>query len=537
MLFSESDFAYEICGISALKMLASKDDGVTRLYESDTVELNGDDRIRLRDEANIIELEQILKKMATSQRYKQVVLDSAVQTLKSLLSQVLSRLDSRQKTNEELLKQDDKSRRIERAEEIIKNLRGQESDRLRRLDNFLVSKDSENQKGLKEYVGSRLKSIYESICKEVDDKIKVYEDLDRIDISGFGRHVTNILNADVIPDLDQRISLNLSHLYEMGIQRAAEYSVAVSDKSTKMDFNIEKIQETFKAEIERDQQKILKAKSEIQSKQNKKVELRDKIEEGERQIEKTVYDAATNERERSKAEREYSDNIARLGRKPDIEKWKTEREVVVKQSGIIGWVKNIISPQYKTVYEEHEDDSAQREWMRKKKEYDAKIEFKRRELNKKKNELENRKRQLQVAKSSDERQSNSLDQSIKILEREIETRREIIKNNKNEACQIQKKRLKERIENGLTGLNGGECVLERLNNHIAEMSESHMDAIRNEVHRYYLGSIEDKIKLYQNIIDNNSRKLEEQYMTDKNDWKALSGILDSLKQTERRNAV
>lgn len=528
-LFSENDFTYEICGISALKSLASKDYGITRLYESDTVELTKEDRERLREESNIIQFERILKGMVTSRRYKQVVLDSAVQALESLLSQILFRLDSRQQVNDELLKQDDKSRRIERAQNVINNLRAQEGDRLHRLDNFLISKDSENQKGLKEYVESRLKKVYESVCTEIDDRIKCYDDLNRVDLRYFGSYVSNILNGDVIPDLDQRIALNLSHLYEMGTQRAAEYSVTISDERAGIVFSIDSIQEEIKAQIESEERKINNVQSKIKSDENEKEKLNDKIKEVEIKIERTADDVKKNENEHKKAEGEYRNNIESLGRKPDIHKWKEEKKVPVKRHGIIGWFKDFFSTEYRIVYEEHEDDSAQREWMRRKSQYDSKIEYKRREVNAKRNELENRQRQLQVEKSSSERQRDSIEQSIRALKQEIENRNEIIRNNQNEACQIQKKRLKERIEDELMGTSGGECNLEHLKSHIAEMSGRHMDAIKNTVHRYYLDSIKDKIKSYQNIIDNNTQRLEEQYMADKNDMIALTEILNSLK--------
>lgn len=528
-LFSENDFTYEICGISALKSLASKDYGVTRLYESDTVELTKEDRERLREESNIIQFEHILKGMVTSRRYKQVVLDSAVQALESLLSQILFRLDSRQQVNDELLKQDDKSRRIERAQDVINNLRAQEGDRLHRLDNFLISKDSENQKGLKEYVESRLKKVYESVCTEIDDRIKSYDDLNRVDLRYFGSYVSNILNGDVIPDLDQRIALNLSHLYEMGIQRAAEYSVTISDERAGIVFSIDNIQEEIKAQIESEERKINDVESQIKSDEIEKKKLNGKINRVEEQIERTADDVKENENERKKAEGEYRNNIESLGRKPDIQKWKEEKKVPVKRHGIVGRLKDLFSTEYRIVYEEHEDDSAQREWMRRKSQYDSKIEYKRREVNAKRIELENRQRQLQVEKSSSERQRDSIEQSIRALKQEIENRKEIIRNNQNEACQTQKKRLKERIEDELMGTSGGECNLEHLKSHIAEMSGRHMDAIKNTVHRYYLDSIEDKIKSYQNIIENNTQRLEEQYMADKNDMKALTGILNSLK--------
>lgn len=533
-------FDYDVCAVSALKRLCSKDHTIRKLYSDDIRELTENDRRQLAEESHFADFESILSGLASNERYKELVIISAVPALKTLIDQTLPNMIRRQELNAELQKQDDKTKRIEKSQKIMDQIEKGKEERRKKLSNFIISRDKENRQGLKEYSDHRLREVYQIVCEEIDKRIQNYNDLEELELvekkpvpEFYGIWTANLINRELIPDIDERISENLTHLYDEAAQRIMGYVSNFSGNTEELNIRIQGTEEKYNIDNVDCLMQISEYKRELDDKINRKEKARKEADESRRQLENVNSELNRVRNQKNVDKQEGQREIASLGNKPEIEK-KTEKKTRYVKRGGLGIMDFFLGDKKEVYYETVYDDSKLREWTQKRNEYLNRQQQKLEQHNNKIAALNTRKITFENSVKERDRLNSKLQNDIQDLEgliaRETEIYENFLKNYKREYCETQKKKIKASLEKCLFDRTGDECTIERLEQHIDQVSNTYIKPISDKIDRYYIDSVEEQIEALKNMIENNSQQLETQYQADANAIAELTKIKDMLKE-------
>lgn len=536
---------YEICGISALKRLCAKDATIKRLYRDDLNELTSEDRQRLDAESLFCNFEKLLAKLTADERYKEIIIDSAIQALNALIDRTLPVIVKKQEINAELRKQDDMTKRIEKSRQLISRIESGKEDHRRKLKNFIISRDKENRDGLKEYAGSRLRDIYQTICEEIDERIRDYEALEEFEWvekktmpEFYGKRTESLLNSEVIPDLDERIEDNLSHLYDEALERVSGYTINFSGPIEAIDFKIEGRQESFRMNDGDFRIRIKQYQSERKRKENESRGIEAKIKNQEQKLNETSVGLKIAKQEKQRDIQEIDREIKALGKKPEVKQTTITKSKRVKRGGFLGGIADFFDDGKMVYYDEVAiDDSAQREWIRMYDRYMRKRQQDMERHEQKISKLRSEQSSLEGSIKRNETRYSQIQGDIRHLEERIKRETEIyetfLKQHKREFCESQKSKLKNLLQSQLFDRGNKKCTLERLIYHIDHMSDRYMERICKNVDRYYVNSVEKQMESLRELIGENTQKLEEQYNVNARDIDALNTIRNLLKENKR----
>lgn len=135
---SEELFDYDLCGVSALKALASKDNEIQRLYDTSTRDITSEERVSLWKESRFNSFLNIITDMMNSGQYRDAMLMSAEQSLFSLINSILPGMLAKQEVNRELQKSDKRSVMIERTKREMERIEQNREIQREKLRNFVL---------------------------------------------------------------------------------------------------------------------------------------------------------------------------------------------------------------------------------------------------------------------------------------------------------------------------------------------------------------------------------------------------------------
>lgn len=538
-IMPKENIKFEICGISALKALCSKDKTIKKLYSNDVAELTDDDRKRLAEESHLVDFERILSDIMSSGRYKQIIADAAVQTLYSSIESVLPGLEKRQQLNEQIQKEDNKTKRINKARAVIDSINKTTDDKKRRLKDFIVYQDKENRTELKKYLKNQLEAVIEKINSSIDQRIQSYdeyssfESIENKSVSEYYSVMTErIINAEVIPGLNKLAEEFLQHLYEMGEQRVIEYSDTMVQHKASYTVDVDSLSAKLEssdtstlAEISRDSERMEAKKRELEKTSAQIVRNNEALQ----QINQNLSSAIS---EKQTENKRIQGKISSLGRKPDVEKKEERRTRTVERSGFFGKILDFFHTKTETYYVTITDDSAQREWMRKYNEFAQQQDNINSRYNNKILQYESEKDSKMSMLRSNQAKKDFLEREIAELDKQIRRETYIyeqgMKKRKNEFFLSQISKLKASIEKSMFDNSGDECVLEKLSYHIDAVSESNRPNILRIILQHYDENINEQIKLLNEIINDNTEKIKEQYHSDEAEITVLTEIRNIL---------
>ena len=535
------DFEYEICGVSSLNRLCARDRQIKKLYREDSHELTEEDRERFDRASRFSDFEMLLANLATGEKYKKIVITSAVQALCALIDHVRPGMIINQEINAALRGQDDKTKRIEKSRQIISRLKSDQETHRKKLSNFIISRDRENRSGLKEYVNHRLRKICRSVSEAMDERIRNFDDFEHFrDIEGksvpefYGAMAANMINSQVIPDIDRRIRANLSHLNDEAMQRVSGYTADFSRSREQIDIKIEENEETFQMEEEDFHVRIEKYKSIREEKAQTYKRLMGEMSRLHKSLAE-VDEKLTGEKRREKTDsEEYRRVLAGLGEKPEVEKRTEIRSKRVKRGGLRSVLDIFDDGKLEYYEEEIVDDTSQRKWLQQYEMYLSKQQMRMEQHEKRISDWSEQKSMLEDCIKVNEISGSKLQSEIHDLEGRIEREREIFENalkqNRREFCDSQKNKTKRLLEDRLFDRTGSECTIERLEEHIDRMSNTYIGMIREKIDQSYIYSISARIRSLEELICENTERLETQYDADAKEIAALDKIKDILKE-------
>lgn len=528
-----SEISYQVYGISAVKALASRDLSKDRVFEEDIETI--DDREKLFEESNFSEFEKGLCKIIESGEYLKVIEDSVTYTLSQIIGRVKNNLDEECELNEQLKAKDDKSIRIEKAQKIITRLDSQKGDQKKRLENFLISRDSENRHSLYDYTKRYLENLLEFLDNDLDEKARTYEEfVTFVNYYGaeppkyYGVYISNRINGQLVPDVDTRIQNNLSHLYDEAILKVSDFVTTVP--KTKENINIEVNNSIARFNEREIQSDFEKCKQKVQEKRlrikNMETAIRNKNEQ-KNSVEREISD----EKYQSNMDRQkYEREKLKIGTDPGVKQKKVKRTRTVSRTGLFAGFRDwLLGEKTETYWVDEPDYSDQNAWKKRK----AELEEKNRRIQDSHNlhmsVLESKKRQIQDEISTNANAIERLKRDIQDLEKREKREKEIyestLKANKQEYCDNEKRKLKEEFSRVLLYAADNDSAIEKINKHIDDIDLKYLSIIQDKVLKYYDDSIKSRIDSLTEFIRCGETELEAKYELSRKELTVLDEVL------------
>ena len=524
---------YQICAISALQALGAKDYAISRLYDSDIKDLTEDDRARLWEASGFSRFLEILSGLISGGEYLRAMADSAKKALLSILDLILPDLQAQNEFRESLKRTDAKAIRTRNLEQMINRLESQKSDRLRRLSDFVQSRDLENRRALKEYVSEDLNSLYEKTAQTIDKDIRTYDDLERFErVHGkrppryYGDMIQRHLNSELAPRLYSYIQDNLFHLHEEALRQAQKYSGEIRVAGSiafETDMKTVRFQSNdagYVAEIDRMRRQAGELEDEART-------LKERINDAEWRKNQTQNSLNQKRQELSRIyqDEQYAKN--RLGSKPAVRSYRKRHTRTVTK-----WFLIFPYDETETYYTTEQDDSAQRAWIRDMREIETSFRDKEERHERQIRNLESQLSSIQDQRMRDERVYESAQSRARDIRREIQQRQRIyedtLKRRKQEFCDVRKSRLKETLRQSLSGGNGDS--LTQLNDIIDRSSERNAPKIIQSAQQYFEKGFQKKLDDLRARMTENQAELDERYRMDTEEIKTLERIRDAIRE-------
>lgn len=531
---NDSNIDCQIYGISAAKALAARDTSKEKVFEEDLDVIT--DRAKLFDESNFSEFEKGLSGIVESGEYLDVIEDAVAYTLLQIIGRIKNNLDDECELNEELKAKDDKSFDIEKARKIIARLETQKEDNVKRLKNFLISRDSENRHSLHEYAKRCLEELLATLDADLDEKAKTYEEFVTF-ASYYGnepplyywKYIFDYVNGKLIPDIDNRIQDNLSHLYEEAILRVSNFTATVP--TAKDNINIEIINQIGnfnEKEIQSDLKKY-QIEAQIKKSRSRITRMKNSIKAMNRRKDSVEYEINSEMKQRFRDKQQYETDKKMLGNDPGVKEKRVQRERHVARKGIPGRIIDwFFGEKIETYWATVSDYSEQNAWKKRM----ANLEEKNRRIQNCHNErmhlLDSQKKQIQDTIKLDSETIERLQNDIRDLENRARREQEIyeksLKANKQEYCDNEKKKLKKEFSKVITS------TLERIYEHIDSSDLKYLPKIEDTALKFYSDSIRARIGGLSEMIQSNEAELDAKYELGKKELHVLEGIIELLKE-------
>ena len=344
-----------ICGVSALKELASRDVKINRLYATDNEDLTGADRIQLAQESNFKDFRAILEKNFSEKSLDEIQYrDTAIAILnwtKNLAQRISNQLDE----DVEIYQTSREKNAVERIERLIQRIKDRRQDNIMAIRGFVSGEIRKLNREIDTMLENEVREIEQQLMQEINS----CSTIDAIEDEG--KSLTQRISQEwnrLGSDMIEYCKISFQGMYQSVMERVEEYSGIRSANSSDV-FEMSALpaeQNQFQSDvvIEQIQSQRMKKQSELRSErdalQSTQSDIRDqksKIQTFDDEIQ-SVQQNISNKR----------NQISRMGSRPSARIWY--ENVAVKRGGFFGSIADFFSTKYEQ--RERRDDSAGIKW-------------------------------------------------------------------------------------------------------------------------------------------------------------------------------
>ena len=319
LIFNDfDDVNYEICAVSSLYELCSKDRFIKYLYDSDKEELTDNKRKELTNKSGFTNLYEKISKRFSEEMISGIKEEDCANILFKLLMELSSKIESKievEKTSSEFIKNEAQKNELEKR---IENLKNSEKSSINKLENFIKSQINEIKTKCKKQYSEDI----EKVKVDWENKIQSFsqDDCDRINSVGrFPLEFQKDLN--VTYQSSEKYFRNLhKNLYNELVHRIVSYSGIKSFESSEDIIKVQLNQNNKKEVIEQTfaRDVLCRRKNELDKAENENEELENKVS-------KTYIEISKIKNQISAAEMNKSDELESMGSRPQ-EKISYRRE-------------------------------------------------------------------------------------------------------------------------------------------------------------------------------------------------------------------
>lgn len=496
----DSSYSYTVCGISALKALASYDTNIKRLYTSDLMDLTEKDRLRLGEESNYRQLRALMTDSFGREVYDKVKLKSIEASFNNLLADLLR---SAEEALEDQRLLTGRSGNRERLEELSvkKDLLIQRKERnLERVQNFILSE----QNKIRWLLIEELRKSLENVCRSVSDSIDREQNYE-IFRRSVNEHYYAKLLQEQLYDTDEKSFEDMrecfQQLYNNVLLRIDEMCHWNQLHSENRELDIIKVENEYKSyEYDKDYLKTLQDKINV----NKDIIARTEIENKKyhNEILELQQEVSSKENSLNFTENEKRLRIQAMGNRPQ-KRTGTREETYEEYRGGFGILDALFGPKIKKRQVPYEDDSAGLNWDKEMRSINEKV-------NSQKEVLSRQISQLRIARDNrnetilrNEREKSAAESSLIRLDKQLKEKEEEIRfleeKARREFLQSQKKILKDSIHRYLfEGEEAATAVKER---DVCTMVSENTELITGKAMEYFRMAYDKNIGRLDEIIN------------------------------------
>lgn len=445
-VFDGTDCVYSICGVSALKELASADKDIKRLYSSSKEDLTEEVRALLHQQSGFDNLRKLLNQMLDRDSIENIQYGGTAKAISDWLKQLLQQVEQRENKTRQYYESSREKDFVERQAARKVKILSQKDKRKAELDNFIVAKTDEAKKETVGDFNDVLIGVKRLIESEIDGK-KNQSVLNEYRHT-LPAHLTEIISSSLIePNVQYQNRIKI--IYQVLLERI--------NKSTGIDcedfvlpsqlmFNLPQNTECKDSDFERRLQQ-----SEIKrvNKQNDINQLSAQIEKNNVELLHSMKDLNKIESGRRFLDKTKLNQLSDIGYRPEVQE-KPEIYTDYEYRGGLGFIDWLCGPKQVEKTRIVQDDSAGKEWDNKKISIENEYAQRINQWERDKRSKEQRYNRLKGRQSDDQERLQKLEEELWQLDCQIKQEKETLTNIKKKAADEYltscKKTLKEQVD-------------------------------------------------------------------------------------------
>ncbi len=350
LIFNDfDDVNYEICAVSSLYELCSKDRFIKYLYDSDKEELTDSKRKELSQKSGFTELYEKISKLFSEEMISGIKEEDCANVLINLLLDLGNQIEldiERAKESADYIKNESKKKDLENRIEKYKN---SEKNSLNKLENFIKSQIHEIKKKCKKLYAEDIEKVKINWEKRIGNMSQ--DDCDNINKDGrFPYEFQKDINTTYTKSENYFRNLH-KNLYNELVQRIVSYS---GIKSFEYSENIIKVQ---LADNNNELEIKTAAKDKLYRKMNKLLKAESENEELENKLSETNEEIAKINRQLSYAEMNKNEKLSSLGPRPQEKVSYRQEKYTEDRKDWTYYIQWVIGPEEKTRNIPIRDDS------------------------------------------------------------------------------------------------------------------------------------------------------------------------------------
>ncbi len=509
-----------------------------------TTLLTHEDRERLAIESNFKSFENTITEIVNTGKYKKVVYHSACQVLVGIINHALNELKIVQKTNEELRKNDNQQVRITLAEKRLKQLDLSEKQQEKETNDFINWYANYLKDGLFECTEKKLEEIEKIISQEIQIKLcdyDQYEEFEKYLCSNFQMSISEYFSKCAVDEINKFRDLKLKDyirsdfedIYDSAIQRLKKYNSVLIDASKDGTFKIQ-LEETSKEELSLKSRNLYKRVEELKQEFiQENAKLQDCKEKAKGNLKDQKIYKQAEEEIYSDIRYSYAQKVNALGKKPEIKRVEYKETRSRKKTGWNAFVGFFTGDRYEdyTVTCYRDDDSAQRNWLRDKRNlddtYQRRLDASKRKIDRCVDAITD----LEAVISRSTQDEKKLMERVLQLKKTVKSEQEIYNTIetqfRKEYCEVLRQRLIESMHESF--FESDNCANLYLQNYISDMYAKNLSSLKSCDQNIYHQSIAIQKKQLKDAISQTKEELEKKYNNVNEEIKQLEEIKINVK--------
>ncbi len=167
-VFKDSpDHTFFICGISALKELASRDTNIKKLYATDTEDLTTEDRKKLSISSNFDSFREILSENFSANKLDEIQYKDTAVAVRHWLESLKKKISRRLADDNEVYQNCHEKNINEKIDRMINRIKDKREDNLAAIRGFIAGEVRKLNKELGENIDEKISKLQEKISEEI----------------------------------------------------------------------------------------------------------------------------------------------------------------------------------------------------------------------------------------------------------------------------------------------------------------------------------------------------------------------------------
>lgn len=534
-VFPVDDWPIRLCGVSALKELAARDENIKYLYAGSDEPLDDAARERLGQESGFVSFRAIMAQEFDDERLETMQYESTAHAIEGWSRGLLQKIERRLEEAHGVYEVSKERGALEKLERLRLRLLESKEGNLLAIDGFVSSK--------MRYIRKQLEILLEEGIQKTEQK--TVEQLEgcrteaeieemRKNLARNMKNELQVLQQDISEDCREELHL----LNQLIVERIEEYSGIRSKSQNIRQLQVGSLPSPSDMRVEDDglaarhQQRIARGKQQEEAMRHQLGQNRSAMNQAQGELRHWESEAQQAQQEIRKSQAA----VQHMGQRPAERVWRERHKV--KRTGIFGSILDLIST--KTEVRTMRDDSAGEAWDRERrrmaeqqnvwvKEYDDKLAEKRR--------AERAMERLRAEAQENEARLRRIEEEIRKEQEDLAKAIEIMEKRKRDAEEAYLRKCRShlcsQVRNYLHGIGDEEGEKQRLANDWQETLKKSSKDLQEKARQMYEESMEQKLELLEQAKERETPQLQHEIEELAHAQKTLEDCIERMGMEER----